>query len=183
MANKSQTVGANVDFTFTGTTTDGQNAPFALGTIVEGDGVRYRFVQANGVISTTTNEPYAVLIDENNQATKATTANALERHELGIAPRLVISDNDFFWARTFGKPIPLRVAASATLNASLRTTTTAGRLGTASTASSVVYAGCVIVVAASASGASSGSTIRNAILTGNFPVRQSTLGPAAGGSV
>lgn len=178
MANKSPTIGANVDFTFAGTTTDGQNAPFALGTTVDGDGVRYMFVQASGAISTSTNEPYALAIDSAGQAAKMTTALALKRHRLGVAPRLIISDNDFFWARIYGagSVVPMRVAASAAADSSLRTTTSAGRLGTASTVSAVVYAGCVLTVAASASGASTGSTIRNCILSANSPVRQSSIG-------
>jgi hypothetical protein len=174
MANKSQIIGPNVDQTWPGTTTDGANAPVALGTVVNGDGITYMLVQAGEAISTTTSEPFALAIDENFQAKKVTTALATERHRLGIAPRLVIADNDFFYARIGGANIPLRVAASAAANTTLKTTTTAGRLGTASTVSAVAFAGAVIVLVASAS-TSAGNSIRNALLVNPVPVSKGVV--------
>lgn len=174
MANKSTLIGPNVDQTWPGTTTDGAQSPVTLGTTVQGDGITYVLVQAGAAISTTTSEPYALAIDENFQAVKMTTALATARHRLGIAPRLVISDNDFFYARVGGPNIPLRVAASAAADTTLKTTTTAGRLGTASTASAVAFAGAVIVLVASAS-TSAGNSIRNAFLANPVAVSKGVV--------
>jgi hypothetical protein len=165
MGNPVDLVGANVNAVYAGTTTDGESAPFPLGTRVKGtDGVQYMMVQAGAAISTTTSEPYALGIDENGQAAKLTTALATAKHKFGIAPRLVISDNDFFWARVDGPNVPLCVAASTTADVSLRTTTTAGRMSAASTASAVTVQGCCIVLVASAS-TSAGNSIRNALMS------------------
>lgn len=175
MLQSSGLIGANVDQIDTGTTTDGQNALFSLGTRVRGPGGdEFIYVQAGEAISTTANEPFAVAIDENYQALKMTTALAVQRHRLGVAPRIAIPDNSFFWARVAGSNFSIRVAASAAADTPLRTTTTAGRLGTASTASAVVFAGAVIVTAASAS-TSAGNTIRTVLLTNPVPVRQGAV--------
>lgn len=164
-------VGINVDRVSAGTTTDGEKAEFALGTTVFGvDGTSYTYVQAAEAISTTTDEPYALTIDEDFQASKATAAGALDNHSFGIAPRQIISDNDFFWARAVhgGFDVPLRVAASVGADVVLGfgASATAGRLQasvTASAGNAIVY-GVMITDAASAS-ASAGNTIRNAIVT------------------
>lgn len=157
-------VGANVDMVVAGSTTDGAGSPFPLGTRVKGsNGIEYMMVQAGAAISTTTSEPYALAIDENGQALKLTTALATAKHLFGVAPRLVLADNAIFWARINGPNIPLRVTASCVADISLRTSTTAGRLDDASTASCVTVQGACIVLVASAS-TSAGNTIRNALL-------------------
>jgi hypothetical protein len=145
-------IGANVDRVSSGTTTDGANAEFPLGTRVTGpDGTEYLYVQAAAALLSATTSPNALAIDENYQASLMTTALALNNYELGFAPQLVIADNDFFWARVSGSNFNARVSASAAADTYLRTTITAGRLGTASTASAVVFYGVVLVTAASAS--------------------------------
>jgi len=161
-------LGANVNQVTAGTTTNGQNAQFALGTeIVGSDGNTYRYVQAGAAISTTTNEPFALGIDEAEQATILTGTNALAGYLIGFAPRLIIADNAFFWARMRGV-FPIRVAASVAADVALGLpSTTDGRLNTAPTtvsATNAVILGVQITAAASAS-ASAGNTIRTAIAT------------------
>lgn len=169
-------IGVNVNDVSAGTTTDGVNAQFALGTRVVGvDGSVYVYVQAAEAITTAITSPNAVAIDENGQASLMTTALALNNYELGFAPIgsgiPLIPDNSFFWARVQGSNFNARVAASAAADTYLRTTITAGRLGTASTASAVVFTGVVIVVAASAS-TSASQSVRQVFATSGRAARQ-----------
>lgn len=167
-------LGVDVDAVHAGTTTDGEDAQFALGTKVFGvDGTDYTYVQAGEAISTTTDEPYALCIDENFQAFKATAAGALDNHSFGIAPQQIIADNSFFWARAMqhGQEVPMRVTASAAADVVLGIggVGSAGRLASSVTASAgnAIVLGVMITAAASAS-ASAGNTIRNAIV--NNPI-------------
>lgn len=160
-------LGVNVDRVDT-------DAAFALGTKVYGtDGTDYTYVQAAEAISTTVNEPYALCIDEDFQALKATAAGALENHSFGIAPRQIIANDAYFWARAMqhGQEVPLRVAASVGANVvvGLGNGATAGRLQASVTASAgnAIVLGVMITAAASSSG-SAGNTIRNAIV--NNPI-------------
>ena len=169
-------VGANPDRVTSGTTTNGEYAEFQLGTRAYGpDGTEYVYVQAAEAITTTTKSPNALGIDEDYQASLMTTTLALAGYELGFAPIGstidTIADNAFFWARTSGSNFNARVSASAAADTYLRTTITAGRLGTASTASAVVFYGAVLVVAASAS-TSAGNSVREVLLTKPRAVRQ-----------
>lgn len=165
-------IGANMDRVTAGTTTNGANAEHALGTVVQGaDGNEYIYVQAGAALLTATTGPNALAIDEDYQAQLMTTALALAGHELAFAPQLVIADNDFFWARLNGANFNARVAASAAADTYLRTTITAGRLGTASTASAVVFTGVVLVTAASAS-TSALNSVREVLMTAGRAVRQ-----------
>lgn len=164
-------IGPDMDATYAGTTTDGANAPFPLGTrVFDSVGNEYMLVQAAAALMAATTDPNALAIDENFQASLMTTALALASYELAFAPRLVIADNAFFWARVGGL-FTARVAASAAADTYLRTTITAGRLGTASTASAVVFTGAVITTAASAS-TSAGNTARSVFMTKGKAVRQ-----------
>ncbi len=172
----SPVIGADMDRVTAGTTTNGENAEFQLGTRVIGpDGTEYLYVQADGAVTTAITSPNAVGIDEDYQAALMTTAKALDNHELGFAPIgsgiAVIPDNSFFWARTRGSNFNARVSASAAADTYLRTTITAGRLGTASTASAVVFYGVVLVTAASAS-TSAGNSVREVLMTLGRAVRQ-----------
>lgn len=163
-------IGLDVDATYTGTTTDGQNSPYTLGTrVFDTQGNEYMLVQAAAALMAATTDPNALAIDENFQASLMTTALAQNSYELGFAPRAIIADNAFFWARVGGL-FTGRVAASAAADTYLRTTITAGRLGTASTASAVVFTGCVITTAASAS-TSAGNTSRSVFMTKGKAVR------------
>lgn len=169
-------IGANVNRVSAGTTTNGQNAEHQLGTRIIGtDNTEYVYVQAAEAITTAITSPNAVAIDEDYQASLMTTALALNNYELGFAPIGtgidVIPDNSFFWARTCGSTFNARVSASAAADTYLRTTITPGRLGTASTASAVVFYGVVIVVAASAS-TSASQSVREVFATKGRAIRQ-----------
>ena len=166
-------IGLNVDQVDTGTTTDGENAKWALGHEVEyytslTDHGYARYVQAAEAISTTTNEPYALAIDENNQASKATAALGLAGYRFGIAPQQIIPDNAFFWARVRAGAAKMRLTASAAADVVLGIggVGAAGRLASSVTASAgnMTVLGLVITAAASAS-ASAGNTIRTAFFS------------------
>jgi hypothetical protein len=139
-----------------------------LGDRVKHAGIEYMYVRAGEAISTTDDEPYLLAIDENFDAMKATATLGLAGHMVGVAPRQIIGDNAYFWARVDGAPIPLRVSASASADVRLGIggVGAAGRPMSSVTASAgnMVVEGLKIVAAASAS-ASAGNTIRNAILT------------------
>jgi hypothetical protein len=155
-------IGADVDGIYAGTTTNGQNSPLQLGTTVQGiDGTQYQLVQAGASLMASTRAPNALAIDEDYQARLMTTALAGEGHGLGFAPQAVIADNAFFWARVNGSNFNHRVVASASADTFLRTSVTAGRLATGSTASAV-YFPAVLVTAASAS-TSAGNTVREVL--------------------
>jgi hypothetical protein len=172
MISTSGLIGANVDQVDEGTTTNGERAKYRLGTRCYGpDGQEYVYVQAGAALMTATTDPNAIAIDEDFQAQLMTTALALAGHELGFAPQAVIADNAFFWARVNGSGINARVAASAAADTYLRTTITAGRLGTASTVSAVVFTGVVLVTAASAS-TSANNSVREVLMTKGRAARQ-----------
>lgn len=148
-----------------GTTTDGEDSEFTLGTTAKGtDGQEYVYVQAGAAISTTTDEPYALAIDENYQAVKLTKALVQAGHAVAWAPEQIIADNAFFWAIKRGSNFNIKVGVSCAADISLYTTATAGVLDDTSGGSHVVVQGVVIVTAASTS-ASAGSTVREAIAT------------------
>ena len=154
-----------LNVTHPGTTTNGENTPWRLGDRFAGtDGQEYIFVQAGGAISTTTDEPYFLCIDENYQAVKLTQALAKAGHKIGVAPEIAIADNDFFWAITKGSNVNVKVAVSCAADVQLYTTATAGVLDDTSGGSHANIAGIRLVVAASAS-QSAGSTVREAILS------------------
>ena len=170
--------GANIDGIYAGTTTNGESAPFPLGTCVKGtNGVEYVLVQAGAALMASTDAPNAVAIDEDYQAKLMTTALAAAGHCLGFCPQAVIADNDIFWARCAGSGFNARVEASAAADTFLRTSATAGRLGVGSTASAV-YFPAVLVVAASAS-TSAGNSVREVLAGSRMAVRMGATGAAA----
>lgn len=86
-------IGPNVALLTAGTTTDGANALYKLGsTIVLPDGSKWAYGQAGEAIS----QYMAVSIDENGQMLKLTTANALLRYVIGFA-QIAFADNDIGW--------------------------------------------------------------------------------------
>ena len=171
-------LGANVDGIYTGTTPNGESAPFPLGTRTTGtNGVTYVLCQAGAALMASTKAPNAIAIDEDYQTQLMTTALAAAGHGLGFTPQLVIADNDYFWARIDGSGFNARVAASSTSDTFLRTSATAGRLGVGSTASAV-YFPAVLVVAASAS-TSAGNTVREVLAGRLVAVRMGATGAAA----
>lgn len=159
------TIGVDLSAVTAGTTTDGAGAKFMLGQTARGtDGQMYVYVQAGAAISTTTNQPFTLAIDENFQAVKITKALASAGHMIGVAPQQIIADNDFFWAITRGANFNMKVAVSCAADVNLWTTATAGVLDDTSGASHVAVLGVKLVVAASTS-ASAGSTVREVIMT------------------
>lgn len=171
-------IGADVDGVYAGTTTNGAGAPAQLGTVVNGvDGTRYVLVQAAASLMASTDAPNAVAINEDYQANLMTTALAAAGEGLGFAPQAVIADNAFFWARIAGTGFNARVAASSSADTFLRTSATAGRLGTGSTASAV-YFPAVLVTAASAS-TSAGNSVREVYAGQLVAVRVGGTGAAA----
>lgn len=137
--------GVSLSTTYAGTTTDGEDAPFALGTLVEAtDGSRWMFVQAGEAIT----QYYTVGIDENCQATKITTAHAAAGYGIGFA-QVAFADNDFGWVCVHATGnISVRLAASCAADVQLYTTSTAGILDDTS-AGVTLLRGVVAVVAAS----------------------------------
>ncbi len=161
-------IGVDTTKVTAGTTTDGEDREFLLGTMHSGtDGQIYQYVQAGEAISTTTSEPYWLAIDENFQAIKITQAAADDGHYVAIAPQQIIADNSFFWAIRRGSNFNGRVAVSCAADAVLWTTTTAGRLDDTSGGSHVRIQNVVIVAAASAS-TSAGNTIREVLINGDM---------------
>ncbi len=160
-------IGANVDTVTAGTTTNGVNGLFALGTeFTDKDGNTYRYCQAGAAISTTVTEQVAIGLDEGDQATVLTGATALDGYMIGFAPGVVLADNALFWAR-MGGSFSIRVADGAPADALLGfPSTTTGRLDTApitASATNVVILGVTITLIGSTS-ASAGNTVRTAIV-------------------
>lgn len=163
-------IGVNVNLVDSSARSDGAGGPqHNLGETVKGtDGQEYVYVQAAETISSTTNEPFALAIDENYQASKLTKALVLAGHAVAWAPEQVIADNAFFWAIKRGSNFNIKVGVSCAADITLYTTATAGVLddtsGGATANSQVPVVGVVIVTAASTS-ASARSTVREAIAT------------------
>ncbi len=160
-------IGTSIDTVTAGTTTDGENALYALGTeMIMPNGNVYRYCQAGAAISTTVTEQFAIGLDEDDQATILTGATALDGYKIGFAPGLVIADNALFWARMEGS-FSIRVVDAAPADALLGfASTTTGRLAAAPTtasATNVVILGVTITLLGSTS-ASAGNTVRTAIV-------------------
>jgi hypothetical protein len=137
-------MGVSLATTYAGTTTDGEKAPMALGTIIEAtDGSRWMFVQAAEIIT----QYMAVGIDENCQATKLTTTNAAAGYGVGFA-QVTFADNDFGWVCVHASGnINVLVKASCAADVQLYTTSTAGVLDDTSAGVTLIR-GVVIVTAA-----------------------------------
>lgn len=161
-------LGVDFNATYTGTTTDGADAPFQLGLCMNGqDGKEFIFCQASAALATVASQALCLAIDENFQAAKITKALANVGHIIAVAPQAIIADNDFFWAIINGANLNLKVAVSAAADVALWTTATAGVLDDTSGASHVRVVGITLVVAASSS-ASAGSTVREVIVKRPF---------------
>lgn len=148
-------LGVDLTALTTGTTTDGANALFQLGTRVTAtDGSEWLYVQAGEAIT----QYMWVSIDENFQAVKGTKALADAGHGVGFA-QVAFSDNDLGWVCVNGPGnITVRVAAACAPDVQLYTTATAGILDDTS-ASQTLIRGVVIV----ALGATATASNREAI--------------------
>lgn len=145
-------IGVSFELQYTGTTTDGEDAPFALGMKARGaDGTEWVFVQAGAAIT----QYDTVIVDENYQAQAITTTLATEASGdsgcLIAFAQLGFSDNQMGWVATKGSNISARGAAATTADVLLYTTATAGVLS--STSAGVLLNGVTFVAAASASSA------------------------------
>lgn len=137
-------IGVNLSKTYAGTTTDGQNAPMALGTRVTAtDGSVWVLVQAGAAIT-----QYSwVAIDENFQAVMGTKALADVGHAVGFA-QVGFSDNDFGWVAVHAPGnISVRLLASCAADVQLYTSGTPGALDDTS-GSQTLIRGVVAVAAA-----------------------------------
>lgn len=154
-------IGPNVDEIVSGTTTTGSGSPQPLGTRITGvDGTVYVMVQAastSGAMASV-KAPNAYAILSTHRAKLVTSAQLAAGLGIGFAPPKVIVAHDFFWARVGGTGFTARVAAGASAARFLRTTITAGRLGTASTASAVVVPAVVTAIASAST--SAGNSVR-----------------------
>jgi len=156
---------AGIDFTrqVAGTSTDGENAEFVLGTVVHGsDNTRWVYVQAGGAIT----QYDCVAIDENFQAVAMTHALALAGHQVGFA-QTAFDDNDLGWVATSGTNISARLAASCVKDVQLYTSGTAGVLDDTATSTASLIRGVVSIQSATA-----GVTSREIIA--NFPSATAT---------
>lgn len=114
-------IGAQFTLTTAGTTTDGENAQFPLGTIVLAtDGGEYMYVQAGEAIA----QYAAVAINEDFQMVAIDNDTCDDAHFIGFA-QVAFSDNDLGWVAISGTNINCDVitgtAADAALYADSRT--------------------------------------------------------------
>lgn len=92
------TIGVDLTKLVAGTSTDGDGAPFTLGTQVRGtDGTVWMFVQAGAALS----QYGFVAIDENFQANPINAARTTEGQLVGVA-QVAFADNDFGWVARAG---------------------------------------------------------------------------------
>lgn len=138
--------GANFSTLTAGTTTDGVNALFKLGTMATGtDGSIWQYVQAGEAIG----NGMCVAIDENFQAKKVTATLARAGHGIGFAQQ-AFADNDLGWVVVHGPGnINMHLASACAADVQLYTTATAGVVDDTATSTMALLRGCVAVVAAS----------------------------------
>lgn len=138
-------IGGNVATTTTGTTTDGENALFQLGTISTGtDGTEWIYVQAGEAVT----QYDCVAIDENFQMLKMTKTLADAGQRPGFA-QVAFSDNDLGWVALSGSNIKVNALTSCQPDVQLYTTGTAGKLDDTA-ASQTAIRGVVAISSATA---------------------------------
>ncbi len=126
-------IGVNLDLTTAGTTTDGVNALFSLGTRTTGtDNTEWVYAQAGAAIT----QYDAVLINEDFQAVPMTTTLATEASgsagDFVAFAQVAFNDNDLGWFATKGSNIRARLSASCAADTMLYSTASAGVLDDAS---------------------------------------------------
>lgn len=142
-------IGTDLTALVAGTTTNGEGAPFALGTRVRAtDGQEYVFVQAGEAIT----QYMYVCIDEDFQAVKGTKALVDAGHQVAFA-QVAFSDNDFGWVATRGANLTGRVLGSCVADVALYTSGTAGVLDDSSTSQTKVDGVVLIATNATATAA------------------------------
>ncbi len=150
-------IGIDLTKTTTGTTTNGENAEFTLGTVVSGsDSSRWMYVQAGAAIA----QYDCVCVDENGQAALSTAALAAAGHTIGIA-QVAFADNDLGWVCTHALGnIYVNVAANCAPDVQLYTTATGGTIDDTS-ASQTLIRGLVKIAAATVSAESHECILQN----------------------
>jgi len=163
-------IGVNLTETTAGTSTDGVNALFPLGTLDYGtDGTCWMYVQAGAAIT----QYDCVLINEDFQAVPITTTLATEASGsagdfIGFA-QVAFADNDLGWVALKGSNIQCRLSASCAADTMLYSTASAGVLDDAS--AGVLINGVVAVAAVTAA--------TNAEIIASNPVSRLATGLAA----
>jgi hypothetical protein len=148
-------LGATPDRTTTGTTTDGQNAQFKLGTVAKGtDGTEWMYVQAGSIIS----QYMWVAVDANGQAALLNVTNAGRGHRVGVA-QVAFADNDFGWVALSGQGTVKGLVRSSCASAvALYTDVSAsGFLDDSATATQALIEGVVIITTQGSTTAQEGS--------------------------
>jgi hypothetical protein len=141
------TLGVDLDAVVAGTTTDGVNALFALGTRVKGtDGTEWCYVQAGAAVT----QYDCVGIDENYQASPMTKTIADDGWLVGFA-QVAFADNELGWVALEGSNIKCRLKDACAPDVTLYSTGSAGMLDDTS-ASQTAINGVVAVTVSSASG-------------------------------
>lgn len=127
-------IGIDVTKRTTGTTTDGANAIFTLGSRATGNnGTVWLYVQANGAIGASD----ATSITNSFQAASLTNANAGIGLQIGFGGNTAWADNDLGWMPISGDAgLTVNVTSATTAGVALYTTTTAGQLSSSSSAAS-----------------------------------------------
>lgn len=147
MTEVNNVIGAALTVTTAGTSTDGEDAEFKLGTCLNGsDNTVWCYVQANGAID----QYDAVGIDENFQAAALTKTMVDDGWNIAFA-QVAFSDNDFGWVALRGANIQVNVLASCAVDVALYSSGSAGHLDDDSSSQTKVE-GVVLVAAASAQG-------------------------------
>lgn len=110
--------GIDLAVTTPGTTTNGEDAKWALGTGVRAtDNSLWTYVQAGAAIT----QYSALAIDENYQAVELTSTLAKAGHQIGFA-QVAFDDNDFGWVATHAPGnITVRLAGSCAKDVQLYT--------------------------------------------------------------
>lgn len=146
-------IGVDLTKLYTGTTTDGEDAPFTLGERHSGsDNSEWVFVQAGGAIT----QYDCVTIDENYQAVAAATTATVAGHMVGFA-QVAFTDNQFGWVALNGSNITCRIAGSCAADVQLYLSGTAGVLDDTSTG--VLIRGVTAVTTNSTTAASTSEII------------------------
>lgn len=154
--NTDGTVGVNLDAVVAGTTTDGANAEFPLGTIVNAtDGQMYMYVQAAEAIT----QYDAVAVNENYQMSQLTKTEADDGWMIGFA-QIAFADNDLGWVAIKGPNLQVRVLTSCLADVAIYTSGTAGVLDDSSTSQTKIDG--VVMVSTNANGS---TVAKEAIVT------------------
>lgn len=137
-------IGIDLTRTVSGTTTDGENAEFTLGTTAAGsDGSRWVYAQAGAAIA----QYDCVAIDENFQMALMTKTLADTGHTPGFA-QVAFADNDLGWVCVGATGnISVNVLASCAADVQLYTSGTGGKLDDTAASQNLIR-GVVLVTAA-----------------------------------